>query len=535
VLRLLAVLAWLAGVAFATPVFAHAVLVETQPSDRAVLGEAPTQIVLRFNEPVRPVAIQVLDQDGRGVAGDVVHTLNNDLQIAVPPKLANGSYLVSYRVISADAHPVSGSFLFAIGAAPETWAETPVIEKPAVHWPALAAMNRAISLAAIMIATGAAIFLLLFRRADRSAWVSLRPIVHASAFIAGMTVSLTVGLQGALIAGAGPDALINKDVWRLGAESTRGTAAVAAIFGLALIAAAMGRMNRVGAFCGIAAVIASFALSGHAATAMPRFASVPALLIHTAGAAFWLGAFVPLLQVLHQRKNEVATLQRFSAQAMVGVPILLVAGTILAVFQVQHLEALVTTNYGVTLLLKLAGVVVLLAIAAANRYVLLPRLVAGAPNALSRLRLAIFAELFVGFFILVMTAIMTQAVPPRSISTHDAHDHQTHRVEGQAVALMRSGRMAIIEVTPARAGRNTILLYLSDTTGQPVRALEAEVEFANIAAGIAPLRRKLSMTAPGHFTYAGPELTLAGPWQLRLDVLVNDFEKSIFETEIAVR
>lgn len=534
-MRVLALLVWLAGVALATPVQAHAVLVETIPADRAVLAEAPAQIVLRFNEPVRAVAAQVLDQDARRVAGDDVTSTNDKLRIGLPQTLAAGSYVVSYRVISADAHPVSGSFLFAVGPPPETWIEQTAPAKPVVHWPAVASVARALFLAGAMVVAGGAIFLLLFHRDDRGAWRRLRPIATMAALGASIAAALSVGLQGALIAGAGSNALLNGTVWRLGAESTRGSAALVAVIGLIVTAFAISRSLRALALVGIATIIASFALSGHAATAMPRYVAVPVLLLHAAGAAFWLGSFVPLLTVLDNCDAAAAIFRRFSWRAPVIVPVLLLAGLVLAILQVRHLEALPATNYGITLMLKLALVAALLAIAFINRRVLTPRLSAGRRTAFAWLRITIRAELMLGFLILMMTSILSQAIPPRSLGPAEAHHHDEAAREGVAMALMQRGRMAVIEVEPARAGRNTVSLYLTDQAGQPVSPLEVEVELANPVAGIAPLRRKLARTGAGRYQYAGPELAVAGRWSLRLDLLINDFEKAILETEIAIR
>ena len=70
-LRLL--IAWVLLLAFGVGgALAHAVLIESQPPDGASLAEAPVQIQLRFNEPVSPVAVRLLGQDGREVPGVTV-------------------------------------------------------------------------------------------------------------------------------------------------------------------------------------------------------------------------------------------------------------------------------------------------------------------------------------------------------------------------------------------------------------------------------------------------------------------------------
>ena len=68
-MRLLVAAVLLAGalLAPAGPAQSHAVVLETVPADGAVLDRAPSAIVIRFSEPVTPIAGQVLDGEGRNV------------------------------------------------------------------------------------------------------------------------------------------------------------------------------------------------------------------------------------------------------------------------------------------------------------------------------------------------------------------------------------------------------------------------------------------------------------------------------------
>ena len=91
-------------------------------------------------------------------------------------------------------------------------------------------------------------------------------------------------------------------------------------------------------------------------------------------------------------------------------------------------------------------------------------------------------------------------------------------------------RVAEIEITPAVAGRNLIIVRL-DLADDPK---EVAIELSQPDAGIEPIRRV--MTADnGSYLLEGPELAVPGTWTLRLDVLIDDFEKAIFETAIPIR
>ena len=49
--------------------------------------------------------------------GKIERLDGNVIRAALKPKLLDGGYVVAWRVVSADAHPISGGFTFRVGAA----------------------------------------------------------------------------------------------------------------------------------------------------------------------------------------------------------------------------------------------------------------------------------------------------------------------------------------------------------------------------------------------------------------------------------
>src|SRR4249919_2941649 len=97
---------------------AHATLVSSTPSDGAVLGRAPKQVVLAFNEPVESALGSVRVYDGgldRVDDGATTKPEPNEVAVGVRSRLPRGTYTVAWRVISADSHPVHGAFVFSVG------------------------------------------------------------------------------------------------------------------------------------------------------------------------------------------------------------------------------------------------------------------------------------------------------------------------------------------------------------------------------------------------------------------------------------
>src|SRR5690606_29173364 len=107
-----AVVGLLAVVLPAVPASAHAVLRSTNPVANTTVPTAPAEVVLTFSEAVSPVAdrVRVLAPDGTRADSGAPVARDSELSIPMRTDVPRGTYLVSYRVISADGHPVGGSF-----------------------------------------------------------------------------------------------------------------------------------------------------------------------------------------------------------------------------------------------------------------------------------------------------------------------------------------------------------------------------------------------------------------------------------------
>ena len=101
-----------------SPAWAHAVLVQTAPVGGQILRKRPTEIRLQFNEPVEASlgAVRLYDTSGRRLdTGATTKPSAQVVAVAIRAKLTTGAYVVTWRVISADSHPVQGSFTFQVG------------------------------------------------------------------------------------------------------------------------------------------------------------------------------------------------------------------------------------------------------------------------------------------------------------------------------------------------------------------------------------------------------------------------------------
>jgi len=114
VLSLVALLTW----AGAAPASAHDQLLSSDPADGAVLDAPPAAVTLTFSAEILPISPTIIVRDAAGtavvdaepsVAGAVVTQ-------PLPPGLPSGAFSVTWRVVSADGHPIEGTFAFTVAS-----------------------------------------------------------------------------------------------------------------------------------------------------------------------------------------------------------------------------------------------------------------------------------------------------------------------------------------------------------------------------------------------------------------------------------
>jgi copper transport protein len=234
--------------------------------------------------------------------------------------------------------------------------------------------------------------------------------------------------------------------------------------------------------------------------------------------------------------RAAADVRRFSNIALVTVALLVICGLVLAILQVKEPSALVTTAYGLRLLAKLVLVALLLACAAVNKLRLTARLARGETRAARLLRDVIKLELALFAGIIVATALLGQTTPPRALQEQMTEQgHMDMAMSDFAVATFAGARMAIIDVAPARPGRNALTLTLRDADGAPMAPVEVTVFLSNPALGIEPSEHRAVAAAPGRYTVPDADFPIAGSWTVEIEALVTDFEAANFSTEVTIQ
>ncbi|SEA90093.1 CopD family protein [Rubrimonas cliftonensis] len=504
ILRVLSLVALLLGLAPAA--LAHAQLRAATPVAGAVLAAAPAEVRLQFNEPVAALTFRWVSPDGR-LSEPAVAVQGDTVRVIPPPDAARGTHLLSWRVTSADGHPVGGTHLFSVGA-PSATADATAAETAGAR---LAAFARIILFAGLALGIGAAAFAALVAPPARS----VRRLATAGAIAVAPAAMALTGAEGLDRLGAPPSRLADAAVW---AEAAQAPASLSALLWTLAAALAAVALVRPRATLGLAALglgALGFAASGHAASVSPRWLTGALVATHAAALLVWLGALTPLAAALaRDRSGAAPVVRRFAAVAAPMLALLALSGAALVWTQLRAPADLLSTGYGQLLALKLALVAGMLGLAALNRFVLAPRLTGGAAAPM-RLRRSILVEIGLGLAVLCCAAAFRLTPPPRALEAGPA-----------PVAIHLHGRLAMADlaVSPARVGLNTVVATVLDADFAPLTPLSVTVGFAPQDGALEAVRVEAVRGDDGVWR-AEAVLPLPGAWSVIVDVLVSDFDR----------
>jgi copper transport protein len=577
-LLVLLVLSVLASVAAATSASAHATLESSLPSDGQVAASAPSAVVLRFDEQVEGAlgAARVFASDGSRVdVGPTVHPGGDDTQMRVALKsgLARGTYLVDWRVVSADSHPVSGSFTFSIGARGAV-AALSTNGSASGSLPALLGIARFANFLGVVLLVGTLAFLLVCWPTGW-AYPRTRRLMQIGIAVAVSGTAIGLVLQGAYDAGRPASGGLNPVVLQALLSTRLGQAYVVRLilliivgltlrFGPAEITGGPKRAVRILLALQSVAVLATIASAGHAASGSYARMLIPVDLLHLLAVSVWLGGLVVLTTVLLRRDPTAAlrdgAVRRFSAVAATCVGVIVVTGVTLAVPEVGDVKALPSTTYGNLLITKVALLASMLLVAAGSRAAVRrlsrtqqggvpepePALVAAgarqgtrptaAPKAsraavkvreddVTSLGKSVMAEMVLGAVILAVTATLV-GTPPARVSYRPTMQRE-----------LKAGPVTIdVSAVPTTGTRTlTVRADTLTSTGQPLDVPELRIRASLPSRAIAPLDITLEPDGTGHFLSTGVRLPLAGEWRLQIYVRTTDVDSYTAVTRLDVR
>ena len=503
--------------------FAHATVVASDPAPGSLLTTAPTEVSVTFDESVTvvPDAVRVYGPDGSRVdRGAVLRPgdAGDEVGVAIDAH-GEGTYLVSWRVVSADSHPVTGAFTFSVGK--RSGAPTVAAVGSDSGLAKLLGLARAVGYAGSALLLGGALLLGLAGPAPAGREQGRRLLLGlgVGALVGGAVVGLLV--QGAYDAGLGWSAIARPSLVGDLLATTFGHGlllriAAAVAFGLVLAVARGTVRNLLLVLCGLG-VVTSFAMTGHGVAGPLPFVSTT---VHVAVASIWLGGLAVLaVLVLPKPADARVLVTRFSLVATVCVAVLVVTGTYQAWRQVGAWGALTATTYGRELLVKL-GLVLLVLVAAAFSH----RWVDGrGTSPVARLRRSVEMELVLGMAVIGVTAVIATTMPA------------TAAYHPSASARLVAGP-DVVEVLAVPAGDRTMTLdlLLLDGQGRPTNPPEVDATVALPGQDLGPLPVALHRVGRGHLA-ASVGVPVVGTWTLSVTVRTTAIDEYVVTTRLPIR
>ncbi|MDT6987552.1 copper resistance CopC/CopD family protein [Streptomyces lusitanus] len=563
------------------PASAHAALRASDPEDGSVVKAPPTHITLTFTESVGLLedSFRVYGPDNRRLhMEEPEHAAGSadTARAALPRDLAEGTYTVAWRVVSADSHPVSGAFTFSVGkpsptppAAPAGQAEHPVTKS-------LYDTGRYLAYIAAALLIGTAAFAALCRPPDPG---PLRaPLLFGWWTLLVTTAALLI-LRAPYEKGTSPAPVPALSAFP---DTLSGRPGLALLSRMALLLTAAllvpvlrGRPLRIRVAAGAAFSVAlalTWASAEHASAGIQVPVAMTSSVLHLLAMACWLGGLTALLLTLHRATTPPphATVARFSRLAFTSVTVLVVTGVYQSWRGLGSWSALTETAYGRTLTVKLAATVfLLLAAALSRRWTALlavpqeagervPALVGAAgpppgprttdmttaaPEALHRraLRRSVLAEVVVAVVVLLVTTVLTGTLPSRAeAEAAKAPEPQVAGLPGaQALTVPYDtgtpGGSGTVQLTmdPGRVGENGLQAVVFGPQGALIFVPEVRVTFTLPAKDVGPIDAGLTDRG-GYWATNDLTLPLEGAWTMKVTVRVSDIDQVTVERRVRI-
>jgi copper transport protein len=525
---------------------AHAALLRTTPGDSEILQSGPKEVTLAFGEDVGIGLgqLKVLSADGKRVDTGAPSQSDHGTVVHIPVQsgIPEGTYVVIWRVVSADSHPVSGAFTFSVGK-PSADAKsllgkgnlTSINTAPRAPGIALGT-TRFLGFAALLVLLGGAIFCLVLWPAGVP---QLRRTFLVAALVEAGAAVLALFLEGPYAAGDGlsktfDSSLVDAVIKTKYGEATATRIGIAVLTAVAVLAvgkrvgrASAGLLVALGLFLSM-----TWSAAGHAGVGSWEPWTDLFDTTHLVSVSAWVGGLYVLSRGLRRwsEEEQAALLPGWSRLAFWSVVLLVGTGVFASVREVGELGALFSTTYGLLLAAKYALVGLMLLFALVGRayvrshytrpVVAAATETAAPPEApdeddVAGLRRSVGIEVGIAVVVLVVTAVLVNRPP--------AKDAYAPPYSGRSTA----GPLTVqIDIYPARKGLNGLHVYTVGAGGRTrdVAEVSGFVQKGDERITVDPTRKSL-----GHYEDLSLVIPGKGTWTIDLEIRVSDVDS--YETE----
>ncbi|WNR43621.1 copper resistance CopC/CopD family protein [Paenibacillus roseipurpureus] len=511
---------------------AHASLVEAIPESGAQLESSPAQVKVTFNEPLDSglFYIKVYDHSGAEVTRSKAQ-MNKEqtgLELSLP-KLAEGVYLISYHVISADGHPVGGSYPITVGNPPQE----DLLDVPSAHTGHNHNAGPLTTKGLLQYASRGLWFLMLLSLTGWVAWLRLVKVrddqEHKAmaawslnlqrAHIVALLLLIFTHIED-LLGGGGVN-----EVWQLLSSTNIGISwallLLLSFFGFVLVGRFLW-LDVLWAFV----LLAVKSFSGHAASFSPLWATISLDFIHLVAAACWVGGLVLLYAKWRINKTGIGMyMKTFSRFALISILILTVSGTLSVLLFLPNLSYLGYTSWGKLLLVKVGAVVIVALVGFVIRLFLRKKKV---NQSIAWVKL----DLTLMVIILGLVGLITYMAPIPANGPLQWHQM------GERVHVS-------VDIAPKVPGNNTFVakVWLPEKSGKPKQVLlilhnkdDQDISPISVPLTLYTDNKEEESYGFAKFSYKaeGAYLPFRGKWELEMRVMDAEDNETVYTKEFIV-
>lgn len=499
--------------------FAHAELVDSSPVAGSTVSQTPSVITLRFTEPIDPDAVRVSLVLPGGALVETHLMITGDIVELHPYRpLAAGEHVISWKVVSADGHLVSGLIPFRVGSVGS------VVGVDGENWSSGALPN---STYTSTYPVGNVGHSPLDRAAEALSWILVAAILAAC--LASRRRLVIVGLLSVLLISA-------LRVWEIALDFGgdifavgEARAALAVGASSVLAAAAYLKRARIPAFSAAVALFASQSLhSGHhldlKGTILPFATAAHGL--HLAAVLVWSTAVAALL--LRRDEAQARQTRRLSTYS---VAVLAFAGPTLTYSLARPVD--LTSTWSLLMLIKAVLLVAVAVLAWRNHRD--TGSFNSTPHDWGR---SVRAEVMLFVGVAALSAVLTTATPPVMASEVERISPPPAAVGAMAEQFDREPRTSLESEILFNGGASATLSHDSATgrwvleMSEPIGASRMDLVAENPSAGVGGF--SVPLLGDGAIFTGEGSLPLPGSWQVELTFLADRFDLQTATTTLEI-
>ncbi|MFJ7849343.1 copper resistance protein CopC [Peribacillus sp. NPDC097206] len=506
--------------------FGHASVLSSNPSPNESLDTIPEKISIQFSETIQSSfhSLAMYSKEGKEIPLQDIQVSGNTLEATWSSSFDEGVYIIKWRVVSSDGHPIKGTIPFQYGES-NIPSDQLIGEEHAGFPSTTQIVLQSLQYLCFAALTGALFFYLSLVKRPTPDQISNRARRYIWLSYTGLAISilLSLPLKVTIDADVGWWHAFNGiylkevlqttqfgNIWMI--EMVLLIALLVAI--LAIWRNYFNKVSLLTSFILISALMVCKALIGHTMDTTHQYLAVSMDFLHVMSMALWLGGLLAILIILPKSYNPKLTdvdkktfywsiIQKFSSWAVLFVIVLIVSGLYSSFQHVPTLHSLLNTTYGQLLLGKIGLMSIMLGFGAFH-------LLRGKRKT-KKLGLSTGIEFSLGIIILLIAALLT------NVQTAKSSPGPVEKTE-----MTENNDQVTLSVTPNEIGENLIQVELINNEGIPYTDIEQlTVVMEPLDEDTGEVKLHLQEEEKGIFKTKSL-ITMSGKWKIQVHGLTRE-------------